>query len=70
MDRELQTVLVWADRETDLPIRIELLSSPTADRPASGQESIVVASDMVWNTELPEALFSLDLCQGTGNVGR
>ena len=70
VDQGLQTVLVWADRETDLPIRMELLPSPTDNAPASAQEFVVVASDMIWNTELPEALFSLDLCQGTGNVGR
>ena len=64
VDQESQTLMIWADPETNLPVRLETFDPLKIDPgdPPAGPKAIV--TDMEWDADLDEALFSVQLPPG------
>lgn len=61
---ENQEMTVWADAETDLPVRVKVVATThaTADSPAAS--ATLVLSDFVWNQPVDDSLFDSIVPQG------
>ncbi len=58
-----RTITIWADAQTNLPIRVEIITTAkTATAPS--QRTSMILSDFVWGADLPEELFALTPPEG------
>ena len=63
IQRQDQTMTIWADIRTNLPIRVEIVATlKTATLPSRNRSTII--SDFVWDADLPESLFALTPPEG------
>ena len=57
------TLTIWCDRETDLPIRVKIVTGEQEQGTSAGKATVTL-SDFVWNEELEESLFELKAPEG------
>lgn len=63
IERDDQITTIWADRRTDLPIRLRIVQRGQTP-PTPGQEDVLIIGNFVWNVVLPDSLFSLEFPPG------
>ena len=59
VETESQTVRIWVDRRTELPVRMEIFERSPDTAKGGEPKPIAVISRMAWNVDLPDSLFSL-----------
>lgn len=59
-----RSMKVWADPETNLPIRVEILEASKGDASGSSHTVVTIMSDFVWDEPIPDSLFSLRVPEG------
>ena len=65
IQEKFRETTVWADPTTNLPMQIREITIPRPDYLlASQQKQIVTISDFVWNPDLDESLFSMEIPEG------